>query len=367
MTQNMSIVGRISHLGFLSKFRWRALIFGSLAAVFALLAYFPERYLALSSFTPTDREALGLSGTLGQLGAINSVFGNQAAVEMALRVGNSVAVRNDVIANTRLKERLPSEGRVALQRFLQDTTEVRSIRGGIVVIEMQDRDPEFASEIVSAYQSALQAELGRVSRRQTAYKRDVLLQLVGDATAELAEAQSAYDAFRLTNRYAEPRAAISAFGDRIPALEAAIRSKEVTLATARQVYTDSNLTVQQMITEINALRRQLAEARSTTPSQDQGIGDLVQNSSRLITLERDLAVARSLYDGYVRYLSGTAVEDLTSDANLRLLEPTHIATERQTWLPAMAIAVAILLMWIAIEIYRLRPPPGARLRARADG
>lgn len=362
MKPRMSMVGLVAHLRVFSRFRWRALLLGGAAAIFALLAFFPERHLATSSFTPTDRDALGLSGTLGQLGAINSVFGNQAAVEVALRVGSSVAVRDDVIAKTRLKDRLKSDGRVALHRYLDDNVDVRSLRGGIIVIEMQDRDAEWAREIVSAYQAAVQEELGQISRRQTAYKREVLVQLVQSASEQLGKAQAVYDDFRLRNRYAEPRAAISAISDRIPQLEATIRAKEVQLAAAREVFTDDNLTVRQMMAEITALRSQLAAANSTTLTQNQGVGELVQNSSRLFKLERDLEVAKSLYDSYVRYLRGTAVEDLTSDANLRVLEPPHVDTRRQVWLPALALAIAIFLLWVAIEAYRQRPPPGEALK-----
>lgn len=367
MTPRMSMVGLMANLRVFTQFRWRALLLGGATTVLALLAFFPERHLATSSFTPSDRDALGLSGTLGQLGAINSVFGNQAAVEVALRVGNSVAVRDEVIEKTRLKNRLKSDGRLALQRYLDKNVDVRSLRGGIIVIEMQHRDAEWARQIVSAYQAAVQEELGRISRRQTAYKREVLVQLVREASDQLGKAQAVYDDFRLRNRYAEPRAAISAIGDRIPQLEATIRAKEIQMATAREVFTDNNLTVRQLMAEIAALRSQLAAAKSTTASQDQGIGELVQNSSRFYSLERDLEIAKSLYNNYMRYLRGTAVEDLTADANLRVLEPPHVDSQRQIWLPALALAIAIFLLWIAIEAYRLRPPPGGGIRKREHG
>lgn len=358
MTQRMSIIGQLAHLRFLAQLRCRAIIFGGLALLFALLAYFPERHLATSSFTPTDKDSLGLSGTLGQLGAINSVFGNQAAVEVALRVGKSVAVRDVVIDRTRLKDQLITDGRVSLQRYLSKHVEIRSLRGGIITVEMQDRDADLAVEIVAAYQMAVREELGRISRRQTAYKRSVLKKLVTSASEQLGQAQAAYDDFRLRNRYAEPRSTIAVFADRIPQLEGIIRSKEIQLSTARQVYTDNNLMVRQLVAEIGALQVQLKQAQATAPNQGQGVGELVQNSSQLYRLERELEVAKSLYSGYVRYLQGTAVEDLTSDANLRVLEPPHVDSKRQVWLPALALAIAIVLLWIAIEAYRLRPPPG---------
>lgn len=361
MTPPRSMVGTIAGLGFLARFRWRALVFGGGVLLAALLAVFPERHLATSSFTPSDREALGLAGTLGELGAVGSVFGNQAAVEVALRIGNSDAVRDTVINRTELAEEMPGETRIGLQRYLRKKVDVRSLRGGIIIIEMLDTDQQFATEIVSAYQIAIQEELARVARRQTAYKRDVLKRLVKEASDELAVAEVAYDTFRLENRYTDPRGRISALGDRVGQLETVIRAKEIDLAKAREVFADSNLTVQQLLAELSALRGQLAEAKSLVPQQSQGVGELVENSTRLYQLERDLEIAKSLYNSYLRFLRGTSVEDLTADANIRVLETPHVETKRQYWLPAVALSVAILLLWIAIEAYRLRPMRGHRM------
>lgn len=361
MTPRRSIVGNLAHLGFLARFRSRALVFGSTVALTGLLALFPERHLATSSFTPTDRDALGLAGTLGQLGAVGSVFGNQAAVEVALRIGNSDAVRDVVIAKASLAEQTKGESRITLQRYLRDKVVVRSLRGGIILIEMQDTDPDRASEIVSAYQTAIQEELGRVARRQTAYKRDVLKRLVKDASEELAVAEAAYDSFRLQNRYTDPRGRITSLGDRVNSLETAIRNKQIDLARASEIFTNRNLTIRQMEAELSALQAQLAQAKSVAPTDEQGVGELVQNSSKLYRLERDLETSKALYNSYLRYLRGTAVEDLTADANVRVLETPHVETKRQVWLPALALSIAILLLWLAIEAYRLRVPAGERL------
>lgn len=366
MTPLRSMVGSLASLGFLARFRWRALVFGGGMLLTALVALFPERYLATSSFAPTDRDSLGLAGTLGQLGAAGSVFGNQAAVEIALRIGKSDAVRDQVIKRAELAEQMPNETRIGLQRYLRKMVDVRSLRGGIIIIEMLDTDQDRASEIISAYQIAIQAELARVSRRQTAYKRDVLKRLVKEASDELAVAEVAYDTFRLENRYTDPREQIGALGDRGGQLETVIRAKEIDLAKARELFSDSNLTVQQLLAELSALRRQLAEAKSVAPQQPQGVGKLVENSTKLYRLERELETAKALYDGYLRYLRGTSVEDLTADANIRVLETPHVETKRQYWLPAVALSVAILLLWLAIEAYRLRPMRGHRLTERQE-
>ena len=365
MTPPRSFIGTIAGLGLFATFARRMVLFGLLIALFALLTFFPERYRAAVTLTPTDPTSLGLSGTLGQLGAINSVFGNQTAVEVALRVTRSVYSRDLVIDQLNLPKRL-GLSRVQTHRWLEKRVDIRSMRGGIIILEMQSRDPNLARDVIKAYAQAGQNRLAQISRQQTAYKREVLLQLVDDASRRLATAQRTYDSFRLSNRAPTPDTAVQAVSQRIPQLESAIKVKQVELASARQLFTDVNPTVRQRSAELRALQRQLAEVRGTTNGDDASVGQAVSTSSRLYKLERDLSVARSLYDSYMRYLQGTAVEDLTSTANVRLLEPAYIDTDRQYWMPGAAAAIILLMMWGAIEFYRMRPPLGARFDRRDD-
>jgi uncharacterized protein involved in exopolysaccharide biosynthesis len=360
----VTIVGRITHVRLLNRAVVRAAIFGTIIAVLLAFTFFPERHRAATSLTPTDPESLGLSGTLGQLGAINNVFGNQAAVEVAMRVAKSVYVRETVINELNLEKRLAPKNRIEIHRWLQDKIDIRSLRGGIITIEMLDQDEGLARDIVGAYGRATQERLAQISRKQTAYKRDVLMKLVADASTRLAVAQSAYDQFRLRNRYADPRASMEAIGEQIPALEGAIKGKMVEIAAAQKMFTEDNVNIIQLRAQLSALQQQLSVAKATNPQREDSVGKLVTASSQLFKLERDLGIAKALYDSYMRYLQGTAVEDLTSTANVRVLEAPYVDTQRQLFLPALAGAIAVFLLWMAVEFYRLRPPVGDRLIVR---
>jgi uncharacterized protein involved in exopolysaccharide biosynthesis len=363
MTPPRSIISSIVHARIVRDNGPRRILFAALLAIALGLSAFPERYRAASSLTPADPNTLGLAGALGQLGAVNSVFGNQAAVEVALKVGRSVYVRDSVIRKTKLEQRL-GMNRVQAHRWLEDEVEVRSLRGGIILIEMNNRDRNLARELVAAYAEATRVRLAQINQRQTEYKRGILLKLVGDASDRLARAQTAYDNFRLQTRYGDPEAAIEAIGARIPVLEAAIEAKDVQLSAARQFYTDDNMTIRQLVSERDALVRQLGEAKATNPSQNNSVGRVVRASTEAERLERELNVAQLLYDSYIRFLQGTSVEDLTSQASVRVLEPPYVDTERQFDYRFLAIAAAIALLWAAVEFYRLRPPVGERIVVR---
>lgn len=345
----------IAHAPLVRNAALRRTVVVILIAIFAVLTFFPEKYRVASSLTPTDPASLGLSGTLGQLGAVGSVFGNQAAVEVSMKVAHSDNVREVVMQKLKLDKRLGLTP-VETHRWLDRKVDVAVLRGGIIEFEVKLKDASLAMDIVRAYGEAVRAQLATISRTQTSYKRDILLRLVDESNERLAKAQAAYDSFRLKTRYSSPQAAIYAAGDRIPELEALIRAKDVELNAARQFATDDNFSVRQRLAEMEALQRQLTEARSVSPQQQSSVGQVVQQSTQADRLRRDLDLAQGLYDNYKRYLQGTSVENLTSTANIRILEPAYIDSQRQyNWL-ALIGAILVLLLGLTIEVYLIRPP-----------
>jgi hypothetical protein len=329
-----------------------------LVLVFALLALFPERHRAAATMTPTDPGSLGLGGPLGEFGAVNSVFGSQAAVEVVMKVARSRAVRQSVIKELRLADRLGTGDPVELERWLAKVSEVRSLRGGIVEIQATLADAGLARAIVASSTEATRNELSAIGRRQTAYKRGILEQLLASSEKRLANARAAYDTYRKQTRYAQPSAAIATMGGRVFSLQETIRAKEVQLDTARKFATDENMQVRQILAELAVLRQQLNEARSLNADQSGSIANVVEQSTRVRELERRYYQELSLHDNYERYLDGTAIEDVTQAAVIRVLEKAYVDTARQ-WnvLPAM-LAILLLGLALAIEFYRLRPPVG---------
>jgi hypothetical protein len=364
MTPPRTIVGSLARVSGLDRPVTRRVIFAILIAVLVLLSIFPERHRAAVTLTPTDPTHLGFNPSQMQLYAINSVFGDHAALEVALRVAKSVYVRDAVIDRLKLMKRMGYSDRVRLHRWLQDEMTILSLRGGIIQFETRLKDADLARDIVGAYAAATQEQLARISRTQTSYKRDVLVELVTDASDRLARARGAYDAFRLRTNAPLPQESLQAVASRIPALEAAIKAKEVELSAARQFGTDQNMRVQQLAAELATLRQQLAQVKERSPLDDNSVGGAVLASAQGEKLQRELQIAQSLYDNYRRFLDGTSVEDLTSTANVRILEPPFIDTERQIDYRFLAAALALAMLWAAIEFYRLRPAVGDRVVIR---
>ena len=357
MARKLSFMGSLLRAPVLRNAAQRRLVFAGAIAICGVLTLYPEKYHAAMSLTPADPASLVLGGTLGQLGAINSVFGNQSSVEVSMRVAQSAYVQGKVTSKLKLAQRFGID-EVHAQRWLNREVDVRSMRGGIMMFEMTSRDAPFARDVIEAYGEAVREQLGIIARKQTAYKRQILLDLVNEASDRLEKAQTAYDSFRLQTRYSQPQSAIRAIGERIPALEAAIKGKQVELNAQRQFATDENMKVRQILAEIESLQQQLSEAKSVSPGEQNSVGRVVRESTQADKLRRDLDIAQGLYDNYKRFLQGTSVEDMTSNANVRVLEPAYVDPARQyNWGPLM-LGILLGMLAIVMEFFLLRPPIG---------
>jgi tyrosine-protein kinase Etk/Wzc len=146
---------------------------------------------------------------------------------------------------------------------------------------------------------------------------------------------------------------------RIPDLQAQIRAKEIQLGVTRKFATDDNMSVRQIMAELDVLRQQLAEAEAVSPKVEESVGRVVKESTKAQDLLRELMIARTLFDSYVRFLEGTSVEDLTSTGNLRELEPPFVDSHWQIKTIPAGLFLILLLAGLAIEFYGVRPPVGA--------
>lgn len=355
MANNTSMVGWMSRAPIIGNVRIRRIVIVVLVAICAVLTLFPQRYRAALSLTPSDPPSLGLSSATSQFGALNSVFGNQSSVEVSLKLGGSPYVRSKVADRLKLDQQFGMT-RTELLRWLDRKVDVRSMRGGIVQIEIKLADAALGQKIVGAYGEAIREQQSIVSRNQIRDKRQVLVDLVREANNDLKKAQAAYDDFRLKTRYSQPGAAITAIGERIPALEQAVKAKQVELNAKRQFVTDDNMRVRQVLAEIDALNAQLTEARSVSPDKQNSVGRVVQESTEADRLRRELQVQQTFFDSYSRFLQSTAAENLTSTVNMRILEPAYVDPARQYNRIPLMIGVFILLLGLAIEFYNLRPP-----------
>lgn len=342
----------------------RRLILGVLILLAATLALFPTRYVANVKLAPQDTNTAGLNSILSQLGGnYAALLGNHQPVEIDLAIGRSFELQTDVVREMGMvKDKGPGALDSAVRK-LDRHAAVRALRAGIIEIEVDGRDKAETLRLAQVYARAMQNRIGALSRDQTTFKRRVLNERMREAAERLARAERAVNDFRQQNRIIQPEAQLSDAVATLSALRAQYQAVQVELAKVLRFNAEGSYAVKSVRTALGALERQIAQAedraRNTNGLTASGIAPRAVEFERLT---RELTFSRSLYEAYTRYLEGAAIEDLTSNFNMQIIEPAYIEPDRKlNTLPAVVLTLLILLA-AASEFYWLRLPAGARYR-----
>lgn len=342
----------------------RRAIFAVLIVAAAVLALFPVRYVANVKLAPQDTNTAGLNSILSQLGGnYAALLGNHQPVEIDLAIGRSFEVQGDVARAAGLVEGSGQDAMDRAVRKLDRRSDVRALRAGIIEIEVDGHDEAETLRITQLYARAMQNRIASLSRAQTAFKRKVLNDRMTEAGERLARAERAVNSFRQQNRIIQPEAQLSDAVSTLSALRAQYQAIQVELAKARRFYAEGSYQVQSVRTALGALQRQIAAAedRNRSPNGFTASG-IAPRSVEFDRLNRELTFSRSLYEAYTRYLEGAAIEDLTANFNMQIIEPPFVEPGRKfNTVPGVALILLVLLA-AASEFYWLRPPSGARLQ-----
>jgi tyrosine-protein kinase Etk/Wzc len=130
--------------------------FAVIAAVVSLLM--TPIYTARTTFlVPNPSGGSGLASALGGLGAlagggVGSLLGGKSQDEMFVELLKTDTIANALIAQFKLQERYETENLDDTQRALANNTKITPIKkAGMISVEVDDKDPEFAAQLANAY------------------------------------------------------------------------------------------------------------------------------------------------------------------------------------------------------------------------
>jgi hypothetical protein len=356
-----------SLLDFVTRSRWfqrdglRRLTFAVAIIVLAVLSVFPRPYAAVVQLAPQESNTAGLSAILSQLGGnYAALMGRSQPVEVDLAIARSFDVKRSIVRD--LGERSP-EGSADLAsaiRDLEDRTKVQAMRGNLMEIVVRGHNADEALNISRVYAATLQKRLAALSRESTTRKRGILNQRFTEAQNRLTAAEAAVSQFRRENQLVEPESQLSSAVDRLSTLQGQLQAKQVQLQTTLQFNTPEHPTARALQAELRALQEQVniadQQVRANGGLTASGIAPKALQYERL---NRELKFSQALFDSYTRYLEGAAIEDLTAEYNVQLIEPPHISSDRQFNMLPLAALVLVLLLALTSEFIAMRPPPGA--------
>jgi len=327
-------------------------------------------YTGVTRILPPQQNQPTASLMLNQLGALAAVAGQSLGIKNPndLYVGmlKSRTVADNLIQrfdlNTYYGEKRQSETR----RGLESRTIIASGKDGMIVIEVEDKDPKFAAALANAYVDEL-TKLTKVlavteaSRRRLFMETQLAQAKDNLTTAEIA-ARQGLEKGGLSQAEARGRGLVEVTAR----LRAQISVKEVQIGTMRTFAAEGNPGLQLAQQELEALKRELSRNEGTSASAANVGGNKVgtsglDNLGRL----RDVKYYEFLYEFLAKQYELAKMDEAKDASIIQVLdiaiEPDFRTRPKRTqfvliWFVAAGF-VAIILAFLLEARERARQDP----------
>jgi uncharacterized protein involved in exopolysaccharide biosynthesis len=327
--------------------RWWLLIGTVLCALagFGLALMQTVRFTGQASFVVQPLLRPSQSVVASALPALAGLVGpGGSPVDLYVSIMRSQLVADHIIDRFQLQRIWDHKLRVQAQtRLAQRVAFNVGRRDGVVIVTVEDESPARAAEMANTFVDELRATLRGFALEEARQRRQFY-------DAQLKRARSALDAaqgklqasgFDRAALRAEPRATAERYGR----MQAEIAGAEVRLAATRRVRAEASPEVQQQLTELAALRAQLAGVEAP---KEEGAGSFVGNV-------REFRYAETLAESIARQAEAARVDEAADAVPLQVLDraraPEWPSSPRpMQWLLLGALAgLALPAAWVLIS------------------
>jgi len=254
-------------------------------------------------------------------------------------------VQDALIDRFKLVERYEAKLKDDARKALSANARIASGKDGLIAVEVDDKEPQFAAQLANAHAEELQKLLGRLAvteaqQRRVFFEKQLALAKENLVKAEVALKSTGVNSSALKS---SPAAAVEA----VARLRAGISAQEVKIASMRGYLTESAPAMKQALTELLALREQLSKAERDDVPQAAGQGDYVARY-------RDYKYHETLFELFAKQFELAKVDEAREGAVIQVLDVAQ-APERKSKPKKALIAIIttlaagfFLLLWVFV-------------------
>lgn len=357
----------------------RLLLLGPLAAGLVTLGiafWMSPVFTAKTQFLPPQQQQSAAASMLASLGSLGGLAGAAAGLknpaDQYVAFLKSVTVQDALIERFQLVERYEAKLRDDARKTLSANTRIAAGKDGLISVEVDDKDPQFAAQLANAHPEELQRLLARLAVTEAQNRRQFFEKQLAQARDKLVEAEQALKATGVstTALKSSPAATVEA----VARLSAGISAQEVKIASMRGYLTESAPAMKQALTELLALKEQLAKAARSDAS---GAADASGNgkaagSTDYVARYRDYKYHETLFELFSKQFELAKVDEAREGAVVQVVDvaqPPERKSKPKRALMAVIATLAtgfVLLLWVFVKRALVNaeqdPAAGAKIR-----
>jgi uncharacterized protein involved in exopolysaccharide biosynthesis len=299
----------------------RLLVGGSLLAGLTALGVcfvIPPTFTASTSFMPPQQQASGAASLLSSLGALGGLAGAASGLknpsDQYVAFLKSRSVEDALIDRFDLMKRYDEKYRQYATKELEQRARVKSGKDGLITVDADDEDPQFAATLANAHVEELGKLLSRLAVTEAQQRRLFFEKQLSATKDKLVKAEQALRSSGVSASVlkSSPVAAVEGLAK----LKAAIAAQEIKLASMRGYLAESAFEFKQAQTELAAMRSQMARLESADPGPEAGGKD----SSSYISKYRDYKYFETLFELFSKQYEIARVDESREGAVIQVVD-----------------------------------------------
>lgn len=334
----------------------RLLVLGPLAVGLAALGIsfaIPPTFTAKTQFLPPQQQQSAAASMIASLGSLGGLAGAAAGLknpaDQYVAFLKSVSVQDALIERFKLVERYEAKLKDDARKTFTANSRISSGKDGLIAVEVDDKDPQFAANLTNAYPEELQRLLARLAVTEAQSRRQFFEKQLTQARDNLTKSDLALKATGVNSSVlkSSPAAAVEA----VARLRAAISAQEVKIASMRGYLTDASPAMKQALTELLALREQLGKAeRDETPAVAGS-----NSSGDYVTRFRDYKYHETLFELFSKQFELAKVDEAREGAVVQVVDmaqpPERKSKPKKALIAVIATLAAgfVLLLWVFVR------------------
>jgi tyrosine-protein kinase Etk/Wzc len=309
----------------LGQEKWTLIVVTFLAAITGVVVSLitPATYVSRTSIMPSQQSgggggglaSLGSLAGLAGMGALsNMAAGIKSSDEMFIALMRSQSVQSALIQQFQLKERYGARNTEEARQALNlNVAILANKKSGMLFIDAQDKDPEFAAQLANAQVKELNVILSRLAVTEAQQRRAYYEQQIIKTQTKIPQLELEYKEAQKSSGL-EVASLLSEAGT----LPGQIAAKELQLQVLSRFATPQNPDLKRLAVEISALRAQMAryELSKTDPKTSElSKPGQVSESTKTNFVQKatqaynTLKIQEALLDGYVKQLELAKVDE----------------------------------------------------------
>jgi uncharacterized protein involved in exopolysaccharide biosynthesis len=253
----------------------------------------------------------------------------------------SNSVQDTLIERFKLQERYETKFKVDTRTALTGSTRATSGKDGLITVEIDDKDPQFAADLANAHVDELQKLLGKLAVTEAQQRRMFFEKQLGQVKDKMIAAEQALRATGVSGSTlkSNPTAAVAG----VAALQAQVTAQEVKVGAMRGYLADTAPDFKQAMNELASLRAQLAKQEKDQPAAT-GQGDYVAKF-------REFKYQETLFELFAKQFEMAKVDESREGAVIQVLDAAQPPEKKSKPKKALIAIIATLASGFALLLF----------------